>query len=669
VKDRLTVEALLGPAGVLSEVLPGYESRPQQLAMAQAVERCFAEHGYLLAEAGTGTGKTFAYLVPAVLARRKVVISTATKTLQEQIFLKDIPILKQQVGMQFEAAYLKGRNNYLCLHRLEAMSQQPEFAIREEAKYWPHIQQWAAQTEVGDRAELDLPDSFSAWRELSTTPETCLGTVCPQHEPCFVTRSRRWAEQADLVVVNHHLFFADLAIRSSQGARGEGVLPHYDAVVFDEAHALEEVATDYFGRQISNRRMEELASDAIRADRSDDRKVGAISAAANRIRDLSEALFHAIPDALSLPSGDGSYRLEAKSLEPLDHHFDALLQSLNAVGALGSSSEQPELVSVSRRGAELASDLEFIWKAHAADHVYWVERRGRGVFLRAAPIDIGGELRRRLYPSVDPLVFTSANLTVAGRFDYFSGRIGLSEDQPPLSPLAKVSVDSASDFRSQAALYVPARLPNPNALDFPRAVADEIVRLVQITGGCAFALFTSLRNMAAVHQLVKPRVPFAVLLQGERPKSALLELFRKAPSVLFAAQSFWEGVDVPGNALSLVIIDRLPFASPGDPLVAARIEQLRKQGGDPFSAYQLPQAAIALRQGFGRLIRTQQDRGIVAILDHRIRTRPYGEVFLDSLPPVPRFGELSSLENWFCSRGEGGAPGLEFPRHQKPKLA
>ncbi len=655
-KDRLMVEGLLGPAGVLSEVLPGYESRPQQLAMAQAVEKCFAEHGYLLAEAGTGTGKTFAYLVPAVLSGRKVVISTATKTLQEQIFLKDIPILKQQVGLQFEAAYLKGRNNYLCLHRFEEMLQQPEFAIREEAKYWPRIQQWAARTEVGDRAELDLPDSFSAWRELSTTPETCLGTVCPQYEPCFVTRSRRWAEQADLVVVNHHLFFADLAIRSSQGTRGEGVLPHYDAVVFDEAHALEEVATDYFGRQISNRRMEDLASDAIRADGSGEHRVGALSAVANRIREQSEALFHALPHALSLPSGDGSYRLEAKNLEPLDGHFDALLQSLTAAGALGSSSDQPELIAVSRRAVELAADLEFIWKARAMDHVYWVERRGRGVFLRAAPIDIGGELRRRLYPSVDTLVFTSATLTVSGRFDYFSRRIGLSEDQPPLSPLARISVDSPFDFRRQAALYVPARLPDPNSPEFPRAVADEIVRLVQITGGRAFALFTSLRNMAAVHQLVKPRVPFTVLLQGERPKSALLELFRQGPSVLFAAQSFWEGVDVPGNALSLVIIDRLPFASPGDPLVAARIEQLRKQGEDPFSAYQLPQAAIALRQGFGRLIRTQQDRGVVAILDHRIRTRPYGTVFLDSLPPVPRFGELSSLENWFVREGNAARP-------------
>src|SRR5712692_1984402 len=321
-----------------------------------------------------------------------------------------------------------------------------------------------------------------------------VGTVCPQYEPCFVTRSRRWAEQADLVVVNHHLFFADLAIRSSQGTRGEGVLPHYDAVVFDEAHALEEVATDYFGRQISNRRMEDLASDAIRADGSGEHRVGALSAVANRIREQSEALFHALPHTLSLPSGDGSYRLEAKNLEPLDGHFDALLQSLTAAGALGSSSDQPELIAVSRRAVELAADLEFIWKARAMDHVYWVERRGRGVFLRAAPIDIGGELRRRLYPSVDTLVFTSATLTVSGRFDYFSRRIGLSEDQPPLSPLARISVDSPFDFRRQAALYVPARLPDPNSPEFPRAVADEIVRLVQITGGRAFALFTSLRT-------------------------------------------------------------------------------------------------------------------------------------------------------------------------------
>ena len=664
-KHALTVEALLGPSGLLADVLPGYESRPQQLQMAQAVERCFGEHGYLLAEAGTGTGKTFAYLVPAVLSGRKVVISTATKTLQEQIFLKDIPILKQLVGLDFAAAYLKGRNNYLCLHRFERMVKEPEFATREEAKYWRRIQDWAEHTEVGDRAELDLPEDFPAWRDLSTTSESCLGANCPQYEPCFVTRSRRWAEESQLVVVNHHLFFADLAIRSSQGSRGEGVLPHYDAVVFDEAHALEEVATDYFGRQISNRRMEDLASDAIRASSAAEGALGVLPSLANRIREQSEALFEALPHVLALGTGDGAQRLQPDTLEPLDSAFQPLLQTLSAIAALSSASDPPEILAISRRGSELAGDLEFIWKAAASDHVYWVERRGRSLFLRAAPIDIGGELRRRLYPSVDTLIFTSATLTVAGRFEYFARRIGLSEDPTPLSPVTEISVDSPFDFRRQAALYVPKNLPDPNAPDFPEAIADEIVRLVRISGGRAVALFTSLRNMTAVHQLVKPKVPFRVLLQGERPKSALLELFRRGPSVLFAAQSFWEGVDVPGDALSMVIIDRLPFASPGDPLVGARIEQLRRNGEDPFSFYQLPQAAIALRQGFGRLIRTQQDRGVVAILDRRIRTRAYGRVFLDSLPPVQRFGELASLENWFI-RETACAPGLKLAGHQEP---
>jgi ATP-dependent DNA helicase DinG len=332
---------------------------------------------------------------------------------------------------------------------------------------------------------------------------------------------------------------------------------------------------------------------------------------------------------------------------PLEGPIDLLLQGLAAVSAATQSAEEPELASIGRRSADLAAHLDFIRRAEADDHVYWMERKGRGVLLRAAPIEIAGELKTRLYPSVDTIVFTSATLTAGGSFDYFAGRMGLAHGDQETAPAARIAVDSPFDFDRQAALYVPMHLPEPNAPDFVDAVADELLKLVEITGGRAFALFTSLRNMVGVHQRVRARLNYQVLLQGEHPKSVLLERFKQEPSVLFASQSFWEGVDVPGDALSMVIIDRLPFASPGDPLVAARVDQLKRRGEDAFNVYQLPQAAISLRQGFGRLIRTQKDRGIVALLDKRIRTKAYGQVFLASLPRLPRFENREALAKWF----------------------
>ncbi len=645
--ERLSIETLLAPQGILAAVLPSYESRPQQLKMARAVESSFQERRYLMAEAGTGTGKTFAYLVPAALSGRKVIVSTATKTLQEQIFQKDIPLLQEKIGLKFEAAYLKGRSNYLCLHRFEAAGDRPEFTSREEAASWPKLRQWGLQTATGDRAELDLPESFALWREVSTTSETCLGTGCPLYEPCFVTRARRWAEQADIVVVNHHLFFADLAIRSAGGVRGEGVLPRYEAVIFDEAHALEEVATDYFGFQVSNFRLEDLCRDLLRLATSHTAELGLLAGLAGKLRDDGELFFRRIPDHFGLAPAEATVRLGQRSLSAFEAPIDSMLRGLAAVSAATQSAEDPELTAIGRRSADLGAHLDFIRRADADDHVYWVERKGRGVLLRAAPIEIAGELKTRLYPSVDTIVFTSATLTAGGRFDYFAGRMGLAQGGQKIAPAAQIAVDSPFDFDRQAALYVPLHLPEPNAPDFVDAVAEEILKLVQITGGRAFALFTSLRNMVGVHQRVRARLKYQVLLQGEHPKSVLLERFKQEPSVLFASQSFWEGVDVPGDALSMVIIDRLPFASPGDPLVAARVDQLKRRGEDAFNVYQLPQAAISLRQGFGRLIRTQKDRGIVALLDKRIRTKPYGQVFLASLPHLPRFENRSELEKWF----------------------
>jgi ATP-dependent DNA helicase DinG len=641
----LSVDAVLGPGGAIEAALERYEHRPQQLEMAREVEAVLGDRGYLLAEAGTGTGKTLAYLVPAALSGRKVVISTATKTLQEQVFFKDIPLLRERVGVHFEAAYLKGRANYLCLHRFEAFDREPRFAAPGEDAYWPMLREWALRTGSGDRAELELPDGFVTWGQLSTTSETCLGQKCPLYEACHVTRARRLAEAADVLVVNHHLFFADLALRSA-GNKGEGVLPRYEAVIFDEAHALEDAATEYFGMQVSSYRVEDLVHDALKVLPNDDTRSGMVQAVALKVRGAAEAFFKAAPRALGLSSE--SIRLTQRSFTPLARPVEELVEGLAALGSLTAGEEEAELLALSRRGSELAAELDFIRLAESPDHVYWAEARGRGVFLRAAPIDIAKELRRRLYASVDTAVFTSATLTAEGRFDFFARRMGLlADDGERVADYRQVAVASPFDYREQAALYAPSHLPEPNAPGFVEAVAEELVRLVHLTQGRAFALFTSLRNMELCHQLCVNRLPYQVLLQGERPKSALLDAFKREPSVLFAAHSFWEGVDVPGDALSLVVIDKLPFASPGDPLVAARIQQLRDRGEEPFGAYQLPDAAIALRQGFGRLIRTREDRGIVAILDQRLVTKRYGSAFFRSLPAARRFAELPALTAWY----------------------
>ncbi|RKG60163.1 ATP-dependent DNA helicase [Corallococcus sp. CA054B] len=643
----LSVDSLLGPGGALEEALPAYEHRPEQLQMARAVERAFSEGSYLLAEAGTGTGKTLAYLVPALLSGRKVVVSTATKTLQDQVFFKDLPLLSEKLGLRFEAAYLKGRGNYLCLHRYDSFEKDPQFISKEEAKQWPLLKKWVTQTETGDRAELDLPESFAAWSRLSTTSETCLGSRCSQYETCFVTRMRKRAEVADLLVVNHHLFFADLALRSS-GKRTEGVLPFYDAVIFDEAHALEDAASSHFGCSVSNYRLEELSRDAVAALPAKDERHATLSALAQRVRSHADALFLQAPRALGLSSQESTVALRPETMGKLSGALEQVREGLAALASFAGSEREPELAAIHRRAEEMAEQLTFLEKSESADHVYWAEARGKGLFLRANPIDVAKELRDRLYGALDTVVFTSATLAADSRFDFFARRMGMYDDEgQPVTRVRTLAVPSPFDFPRQSALYLPTHLPDPSAPGFIEAAAEEIIQLCEVTGGRAFVLFTSLRNMVRAYELTATRLPYQALLQGERPKQQLLDAFRQTPSVLFAAHSFWEGVDVPGDALSLVIIDRLPFASPGDPLVAARIRQIQARGEEPFDQYQLPQAALALRQGFGRLIRTQADRGIVAMLDRRIVTKGYGRVFLSSLPPAKRMEDTTELSRWF----------------------
>ncbi|AKU93039.1 ATP-dependent DNA helicase [Vulgatibacter incomptus] len=675
---------VLGEGGLLSRAIPGYELRPQQLRMAQSVLGALERDRYLLAEAGTGTGKTLAYLLPAILSGKKVVVSTATKTLQEQIYFKDLPLLARVLGIDVRAAYMKGRSNYLCRTRFEAFAEEPKFAAKAEAQSWPEIRSWAAATESGDRAELDLPEGFATWRELSATSETCTGQRCPAYESCFVTAMRRKAQEASLVVVNHHLFFADLALKSSGEDHGAEVIPRYDAVIFDEAHALEEIATDYFGVQLSTYRIEELVRDATREVAKIPSLVPLLAPLIGRVEGRGAGFFSSVEAATGLVRGggrsstphafasrgsedllggqrpaqpprdgqDATVRLAPGALGGCAQERSELLHALGELTEAASGApDVPELEAIARRCVRIADELSFVSEVgEGGVFVHYVERRGRGTFLRAAPIEIADELARRLYATLPSAVFTSATLAVTGRFDYVRRRLGIEDHERELRvPLDELQVGSPFDYRRQAALYLPTHLPEPQDRAFIDEATWELEQLFALTGGRAFALFTSVRNMQRAHALLEPRLPYRVLLQGELPKARLIERFVETPSVLFATASFWEGVDVPGDALSLVVIDKLPFASPTDPVVAARIDALRAGGGDPFGAYQVPQAAIALRQGFGRLVRTRSDRGIVAILDKRITTKGYGRQFLRSLPDCPRFGRLEHVERWWTS--------------------
>ncbi|HZX40864.1 MAG TPA: ATP-dependent DNA helicase, partial [Myxococcaceae bacterium] len=454
------IAAVLGPGGRLSRALAGYEHRPEQLTLAREVARAFDERRMLVAEAGTGTGKTLAYLVPAILSGRRVVVSTATKNLQDQLFHKDLPLVRDTLGLPVRATLVKGRANYLCLHRLERARTGALLDSREDAEAFGMLLRWAERTQTGDRAELMLPESFSGWRQVSTTPEGCLGTRCPQHAACFVTRLRQQAEESELVVVNHALFFADLVVRTGRG-NGEGVLPRYEAVVFDEAHGLEDAATEFFGTTVSSHRFEELARDAQAALPLDDARAGVLSALAVKVRAQAEALWAAAPRVVGM-TDEGTVRLTARALAPLEHQTASVLEGLGALGGFAAGHEEPDLTSVARRAAELGAELDFVRRADAPDHVYWAEGRGRGLFLRAAPISVAEAMRERLYGTVDTVVFTSATLRAGNSFEYFCRQMGLLDDEgEAVAPLTQLAVPSSFDYARQSALYLPTGLPEP----------------------------------------------------------------------------------------------------------------------------------------------------------------------------------------------------------------
>jgi ATP-dependent DNA helicase DinG len=610
---------ILGAKGILAKGLAAYEYRPQQVAMAEAVWRALHQGGDLIVEAGPGTGKTFAYLIPAIYSGHKVVVSTGTKNLQEQLFFKDIPLLKEILPLTFTAAYMKGRENYLCRRRFHIFNQQPLFKVFEEASSFKEVSAWASRTKTGDRAELDgIPEDYSAWAEICCSRDHCLGAECPDYKHCFLTNMRQAAAQAQVLVVNHHLFFADLAIRDAGGE----VIPRYKRVIFDEAHQLEDVITAYFGLAVSNYRLEELARDIQKGLLIGRRPRADSLGIADDLRAKGAQLF-------TLFAGEERYRL--REFDPLVFSLlSDIKRCLSTLrGIMLKRSEQEEIAALIRRAQELGEDLEFILSQGDPQYVYWCENRGRGIFLRASPVDVWPELNKRLYPRLESAVFTSATLSTHGGFEYFRERLGLSETEELVLP-------SPFDMQHQVVIYLPPGLPEPNAPAFPHAAAKEIEAILRITKGRAFILFTSYKNMREIYGMLKGRLPYRLLIQGEGPKHLLLEEFKEdISSILLGTASFWEGVDVPGEALSCVIIDKLPFDPPAEPVTQARIERIADQGENPFYHYQIPSAIIALKQGLGRLIRSTEDRGVLSILDSRILTKEYGKLFLQSLPPAP----------------------------------
>jgi ATP-dependent DNA helicase DinG len=630
---------VFGPGGMIEKCMPaGYEHRRSQLCMAELVEEAFRNKRHLLVEAGTGTGKTLAYLIPAIRSGRRVVISTATKSLQEQLFTKDVPFLQKHFAPELKVAVMKGRSNFLCRQKVQQMEGQPILKGMEELDWFTQIRDWERLTETGDRSELTfLPDEAELWSKLDARRETCTGQKCAQFERCFVTAMHRRAADADLIIVNHHLFFADLALRQDDFG---SILPEYSAVIFDEAHEIEDVASDYFGRQVSNYRFEDLARDAEQAMRITQLGKLPLLRRVTRLREKVHEFFDV------LPGKEGRSAMESGSREAfLEQHrsrYDGLIGALKAleseIAALPSKPE--ELLVIERRAAELRGETAFLFESNEKNYVYWLERRGKGVFVVATPIDVSAILREQLFDAFDTIVMTSATLAVNGRFDFLKQRLGMQVAQETVLP-------HEFDYPRQALLYIPAGLPDVRNPAFAQKAAEEISRLLKLTQGRAFCLFTSYGQMNQVFELVRACVPFPVFLQGTAPRMALLERFRNTPgAVLFATSSFWQGVDVPGEQLSCVIIDRLPFAVPTDPIVAARVRMLTEDGRNAFAEYQIPEAVLALKQGFGRLIRTRTDRGVLAILDNRIQRMQYGKIFIESLPEYSLTRDIAEVQRF-----------------------
>jgi ATP-dependent DNA helicase DinG len=631
--------------------------------MAKAVERALAERRHLIVEAGTGTGKTLAYLLPALRTGQRVIISTGTKALQDQLFFRDVPFLETLLG-ELRVCYMKGRANYLCRRKLFALRDQPILSGLDEIDEYRQIAEWERITETGDRAELSaLPESSALWHKLDARTDACLGSTCPDYRRCFITEMRRRALESDLIIVNHHLFFADTAVRLAAGnAPDAGILPESAAVIFDEAHELEEVASQYFGRSLSNLRFEDLArdTDVLLRGNSGATQIPALT---QQLRERARLFFAALP----MPAdGRHPFTNREEFLESSGDLYLAVRSTLSLIESeLDRIPDLDEAPGLKNRAATLRSDLEFMLESTASSMVFWLERRAaprtselqrpaprsgarsggaRSTFLQATPIDVSELLRDLVFDQIPTVVLTSATLTVQGGFEHLRRRLGLADTR-------ELVVPSHFQYGKQALLYLPPSMPDPRDPEFVASAATTIERVLRITRGRAFCLFTSYNQMRTLHDLLLPVLDFPLLLHGTAPRKALLEEFRSTPnSVLFGTSSFWQGVDVQGEALSCVIIDRLPFAVPSDPVVQARMRAIEESGGRPFFDYQVPEAVLTLKQGFGRLIRSLEDRGVLVLLDPRITRQRYGQIFLQSLPPYRITNTITDVEAFFAPR-------------------
>ncbi|MBC7803903.1 MAG: ATP-dependent DNA helicase [Candidatus Parcubacteria bacterium] len=633
------LQSVFAAGGPLAAKVEGYRPRAQQIEMAQAILDAVQSGSMLAVEAGTGTGKTFAYLVPALLAGGKVIISTGTKTLQNQLYDRDLPAVREALASGATSALLKGRANYVCLYRLENTRNEGFLESREDAARLRSIVHFAATTITGDRADCaEVPENAPVWQHATSTRENCLGQDCPKYKECFVMRARKNALAADVVVVNHHLFFADVALRD------EGIselLPSCNTVIFDEAHQLPETARLFFGETVSTSQLIELARDA----RMELRAAGGASPELERI---ASKLDKAARDLRLCFAREGVRLGWAQALSAVPGFGDALHSLVHALEAvrkpLGEQAERSEgLGACARRAAGASALLARICESGPANEVRWVEVFGQSLQLHITPLIPAELFRKQMLDHPRAWIFTSATLAMAEDFSHFKKELGIEEAAARAWP-------SPFDFERQALLYSPRGLPlDPNDPAYIDAVVEAALPVLRASRGRAFLLFTSHRSLRRAHELLKDRIEYPLLVQGSGSRSELLVRFRAlGNAVLLGAASFWEGVDVRGDALSVVLIDKLPFAPPDDPVLAARIESLRAEGGNPFMEYQLPQAVLQLKQGVGRLIRDEDDRGVLVLCDPRLRTKGYGRTIRASLPPMKQTRELADVEAFFA---------------------